>query len=151
LILWSRSSFLNQESSIKSDSQFFLVISYRFAYVCGASNQLCGWLRLPKLTLSYLLLLRKDTPAATRSKESSNRRRVTKLAYSVFALGHVFACIWFYLGAQYSVTAVLSLSTLEMMSCDTFYIEWPVLVSWTRNQLVCSRRRLRKIFIFKTQ
>jgi hypothetical protein len=63
--------------------------------------QLCCWLRLNKLFLGYTLLVKaikmKD------HKEASNAKKISWMAFMVFAIIHVCACIWFYIGSRYKV------------------------------------------------
>ena len=94
---------------------FLIVVKfyYRFAYACGASYPLCSWLRVPKLLISYEAVFRGQRLSSLESKESSSRRRLTYLACIVFSIGHICACVWFYVGSQY-VVIFLVLSILLM-------------------------------------
>jgi hypothetical protein len=46
-----------------------------------------------------------DKSGGTRSDESA-RDRLMKLAFVVFSVIHIGACIWFYIGSQYSVSSL---------------------------------------------
>ena len=76
----------------------------RFAFACGGSNALCCWLRLPKLFISAKILLDGNQTSSMESKGSSSRRKLINLAYTVFSVAHVCACLWFYIGIQYQVS-----------------------------------------------
>jgi len=70
-----------------------------FAFWCGASNEMCCWLRIFKMALPFTILSKNSGGA--RSDESA-RGRLMRLAFVVFSIIHVGACIWFYMGSQYA-------------------------------------------------
>jgi len=73
-----------------------------FAHVCGASNQLSCWLRLPKLILMWTAFSKKaKMDAGQTTSERSGRQRMLNLASVVFGIIHIGACVWFYIGSQY--------------------------------------------------
>ena len=86
------------------------VEKFRFAFVSGGSNTLCCWLRLSKLFISSKILLRGYLDSPTERKGSSSRRKLIRLACTVFAVAHICACTWFYIGTQYLVTRFYVLS-----------------------------------------
>jgi ankyrin repeat protein/CRP-like cAMP-binding protein len=68
-----------------------------FAYVFGASYEMCNWLRLLKLSLPYEVFVRQVTQVARRS----TYQRMFKLSSVMLALLHMAACMWFYIGTRY--------------------------------------------------
>jgi CRP-like cAMP-binding protein len=68
-----------------------------FAFVFGASYEMCNWLRVNKLCLSYQILLRENINVARQSA----RNRLLELFLGIVALLHSAACIWYYLGTRY--------------------------------------------------
>jgi len=66
------------------------------------------------LILTYLVFQSVRKLYSNSSNEFSDNRRLAKLASIVFAVGHISACIWFYIGNQYAVR--MSLSSTKMMT-----------------------------------
>ena len=64
----------------------------RFAYLCGASNAVCCWLRVPKLALSLevILLRSRHGSSSASGAASAARRRLLKLLYIVGCIGRPF-------------------------------------------------------------
>ena len=82
------------------------LVRHRFAYLLGASNQMCCWLRVPKLALTFDVLLCHQSGGMTSSPNgagSEARQRLIKLLYIIGCVCHIGACIWFYVGANYMV------------------------------------------------
>ena len=76
---------------------------------------MCCWLRVPKLALSLDVLLcsRKKSSSAS-GAGSAARRRLMKLLYIVSSVGHIGACVWFYVGANYKVKAPTCVQVFEV-------------------------------------
>ena len=68
-----------------------------FAYVFGASFEMCNWLRLLKLLLPFEILVRERNPGL----QISTLHRLLGLIIRSFGLLHVAACAWFYIGTRY--------------------------------------------------
>ncbi len=94
-----------------ADSKHFT--GFRFAFVCGASNQLCGWLRIPKLLSSSIVLLGIQKNSAMESRGPSSRKKILLIVSLVLSVVHIGACIWFFIGSQYQVPQQLPGSYLR--------------------------------------
>ena len=68
-----------------------------FAYVFGASFEMCNWLRLLKLLLPFEILVRERNQGF----QMSTLHRLLGLFMISFGLLHVAACAWFYIGTRY--------------------------------------------------
>ena len=68
-----------------------------FAYIFGASYEMCNWLRVPKLVLAFEMFVRGNGQSAPKS----TRRRILELSMVLMALLHIAACAWFYIGTRY--------------------------------------------------
>ena len=90
----------------------------RFAYIFGGTNSACNWLRLPRLCLSYVVLFKQSSTATTR-----DRRNLTNLFYIVGATTHITACGWFFIGNNYEVKQLCTLSIRARCysALSTFY------------------------------
>ena len=81
-----------------------LTISFRFGYLCGASNELSCWLRAVKLVLPYTMLFAVSRQSSkSGGGESTTAMRLIRLACIVIGIIHIGACIWFYIGSRYQV------------------------------------------------
>ena len=86
----------------------------RFSYWCGASNEMSCWLRITKLCLPLTLISNYSLKSSVTNGNDSSDRKLLSLSGVVFAIVHIGACIWFYIGDRYPVYFSLSIFTVTM-------------------------------------
>ena len=124
-----------------------LTISFRFGYLCGASNELSCWLRAVKLVLPYTMLFAVSRQSSkSGGGESTTAMRLIRLACIVIGIIHIGACIWFYIGSRYQVRHTI---VWDKHGLSLHYVT--EVVSWPRYQLVLSKRRAGIDFVYWTQ
>ena len=71
-----------------------------FAYICGASEHLCSWLRINKMFLVFSRVFDTyDRTFAINTKCTSEL--LCKVARIILATCHVLSCVWFFIGENY--------------------------------------------------
>jgi ankyrin repeat protein len=69
-----------------------------FAFIFGASYEMCNWLRMFKLLLPFQIFVRQS---GQETAPKTTGRRMIELCMVIFALLHMAACVWFYIGNRY--------------------------------------------------